>query len=60
MCQIIYLCGIELPHVFILGIEEQIFKIFRVIRVVRVPENITRITQTNFGFLQSLSEIVIG
>jgi hypothetical protein len=43
-----------------LGIEEQIFEIFRVIRVVWVPENITRITQTNLGFLRSLSEIVIG
>jgi hypothetical protein len=57
---IIYLYGIELPHVFILGIEEQIFEIFWVIRVVRVSKNITRITQTNFGFLQLLSKIVIG
>jgi hypothetical protein len=40
-----------------LGIEDQIFEIFRVIRI---PENITRITQTNFGFLRSLFETVIG
>jgi hypothetical protein len=45
---------------YLLGIEEQIFEIFWVLLVVRVSGNITRITQTNFGFLQSLSEIVIG
>jgi hypothetical protein len=42
--QIIYLYGIEILHVFILGIEEKIFKIFRVIWVVQVLGNITRIT----------------
>ena len=58
--QIIDLYCNEPLHVFVLGIKEHIFEIFRIIRVVQVPGNITRATQTKFGFLRLLSEIVMG